>query len=77
MYVQRVQRTNGSYHLLVTSRSDDYFLRSDGHLRSDEQMVEVIRSDRHFKWLSLEVTIASWEVTVTRINGQMVMVIRK
>ena len=40
---------NGSYHLLVTSRSDDYFLRSDGHLRSDEQMVEVIRSDRHFK----------------------------
>ena len=66
----------GSYHLLVTSRSDDYFLRSDGHLRSDEQMVEVIRSDRHFKWLSLEVTITSWEIIITWSDEQMVEVIR-
>ena len=25
----------GFYHLLVNRRSDDHFLRSDGHLRSD------------------------------------------
>ena len=40
--------------LIVTWRSDNNFLRSDGHLRSDEQMVEVIRSDSHFKWHHLK-----------------------
>ena len=31
----RTQHYIGFYHLLVNRRSDDHFLRSDGHLRSD------------------------------------------